>query len=143
MDINKKITWKAEWNIGINRIDFEHKIFLELIDSLRNEIKKNSTWEILSRIIREIEKYAEFHFISEENFLFFIDYPQYIEHQEAHYILLERLNIAKHKVDDLCELLEFIYEWFIDHTLKEDIKITEYLKENGKEYHFSKGSGNE
>ncbi|WP_289054391.1 bacteriohemerythrin [Carboxylicivirga marina] len=132
MNIGEKISWDKGWDIGIKRIDFEHRIFLELIDSLRNEIVRKSKWDVISRIIREIEKYAEFHFISEENLMESIGYPQYLNHQEAHFVLLERLNIAKHKLEDLSKLVEFIYQWFIEHTLKEDIQIAEYLKEHYK-----------
>lgn len=94
------IKWKPEYNTGIERIDFEHRIFLELVNSFKYAIDKNRPNEELVRILTEIEKYAEFHFISEENCMFLINYPVLKEHQIQHFELLERLNLAKYEKQD-------------------------------------------
>ncbi len=128
-----RIEWSKNFETGIQRIDFEHEVFLELINSLKYAIENNRDDSELFRIIIEIEKYAEFHFISEENFMLRINYPQYKSHQIAHFDLLEQFNLSKHKSGAFPEFLEFLYIWFVNHTVLEDKKIKEFVQENNIE----------
>ncbi|MBK3519778.1 bacteriohemerythrin [Carboxylicivirga marina] len=130
IEINTKLEWKSEFDTDIFRIDLEHRIFLELIDSFRIGILNNYDDERLLRMINEIEKYQEFHFTSEENFLIDIEYPNTHKHQLIHLDLMEKLNIERHNTRNFNEYLNFIYNWFVSHTLTEDKKISDYIKDN-------------
>lgn len=124
------IPWESKYDTGVDRIDFEHKIFLELINSfifaIENEVNKTE----LTRLIIEIEKYAEFHFISEENLMHRINYPEIKEHRIEHFELLERFNIAKNSKCDFTEFYMFLKDWFVNHTIEEDSKIKDFLVKN-------------
>lgn len=128
MKINKYI-WEKNFETGINRIDFEHQVFLELINSFRSAINAKASAERLKGIITELEKYAEFHFISEENFMKCIGYPEFKKHQTEHFELLENFNLSKHQ-NDFSIFLEFLFQWFANHTVAEDKKLKEYVMEN-------------
>jgi hemerythrin len=121
------INWSSSYNIGIERIDFEHRIFLELVNSLKKALDNSYTKIQLHRILLEIEKYAEFHFISEENFMMRIEYPDFKQHQILHFELLEQFNLAKYDKLGFENFYEFIKEWFINHTVAEDIKIRKFI----------------
>ena len=122
--------WNEDFETGIKRIDFEHEVFLELINSFKLAFEKGMTDFELKRIIIEIEKYAEFHFISEENFMLRINFPEYKRHQIIHLDLLEQLNLAKHIQNDYSEFLSFLYKWFSYHTVFEDKKIQIFVLQN-------------
>ena len=124
------LKWEARFNTEVHRIDFEHKIFLMLINSFKRALDENHSRDQLIRILNEIEKYAGFHFISEENLMLAIDYPDYREHRNQHFDLLEQFNLAKHETSGLASFYNFIKEWFINHTVLEDIKIKEFIVEN-------------
>lgn len=124
------IKWKSEFNTGIARIDFEHKIFLELVNSFKVALDNNKPNEELKRILTEIEKYAVFHFISEENCMFLINYPDFKNHQSQHFELLEQFNLAKYEKSGFLKFYLFIKDWFINHTTIEDIKLKEYITGN-------------
>ena len=128
------IGWKAEYNTGIDRIDFEHKIFLELVNSFKIALDAGRTKEELVKILTEIEKYAEFHFISEENCMFAINYPGYKQHQSLHFDLLEQFNLAKYEELGFSKFYEFIKDWFIMHTTQEDTRLKEFIDENNIEF---------
>lgn len=130
IDITKEISWNSKFETGVQRIDLEHKIFLGLLNSYLNALKMESEKDNLIRIINEIEKYAEFHFISEENFMCLINFPYYKNHQFAHFELLERLNISKHERHNSLNFLNFIYNWFVLHTINEDKRIGEFIIKN-------------
>jgi hemerythrin len=121
------INWEKKFNTGIYRIDFEHKIFLELVNSLQFAMDEGKSEEELYRIITELEKYAVFHFISEENLMLSLQYPEYKFHQALHFDLLEQFNIVKHDHLDFHRFHAFLRDWFINHTVEEDIKIRQYM----------------
>lgn len=123
------INWETKYETGIKRVDFEHKIFLELINSFKIAIDNNRPEDELVRIIIEIEKYAVFHFISEENFMNSIEYPEYKNHQIQHFDLLEKFNLAKFDKQGFPKFYDFIKEWFINHTIYEDRKIKDFIIE--------------
>jgi hemerythrin len=130
MGRNEVIEWKIEYEIGVQRIDFEHKILLDLVNSLKLAINKNCSKEWLVRIILEIEKFAEFHFISEENFMLNIGYPGYKAHQVEHFDLLEKFNLEKFNHKSIESFALFLEDWFINHTTTVDVKIKEYINSN-------------
>lgn len=124
------ITWESKFNTGIERIDLEHRIFLELVNSFKIAVDKNRPNEELVRILTEIEAYSVFHFTSEENCMYFNNYPDYKKHQILHFELLEQFNFAKYEKLDYSKFYEFLKDWFINHTISEDIKIKEYFDKN-------------
>lgn len=126
----KKFSWNSKFETGIKRIDFEHEVFLDLINCLKFAIENKIDDEQINGLIMEIEKYAEFHFVSEENFMKRIKYPHLEEHRSIHLDLLEDFNIAKHKVKNHNELIKFLYDWFINHTIAEDGRIKDFIEEN-------------
>lgn len=125
---NGAIVWELKFETGIQRVDLEHKIFLELINTLSVMLDRHVEQMMLDRLVEEIQKYAEFHFLSEENFMQQINYPDYKAHRDLHFELLERFNVAKHKNDKLRDFLDFMYDWFIGHTIKVDMQIKDYMQ---------------
>lgn len=136
--IFEKISWESKFNTGIERIDFEHRIFLELVNSFKIALDENSSNRELVRILNEIETYAVFHFTSEENCMQAIGYPDYKQHQILHLELLDQFNLAKYEEVGFAKFYQFIKDWFISHTIYEDIKIKEYIEKNNiKNYRYN------
>lgn len=129
-EIDGIIQWHSDFETGIARIDFEHKIFIELLNSFKYEINLKRSDEELFRIMNEIEKYAEFHFISEENAMRRMNYPAFKEHQIEHFELLEKFNLAKFKNCNFEGFHQFLKEWFLRHTVESDTKLKLYMLEN-------------
>ncbi|MCP4596631.1 hemerythrin domain-containing protein [Neptuniibacter sp.] len=123
-----KIQWDKKFELGHERIDFEHRIFLDLIKSVS---QLASDKERALRLLREVEKYAEFHFISEENLMLDTGYPDYSSHKEEHQILLATLKEKsfeyRHDQLSLEELSDFLFQWFALHTTQVDSKLTQYI----------------
>ncbi len=126
-----RIIWDQKFTVGNDRIDFEHKIFLELISIIQEKSDQGISLKDMERNIIELEYYARFHFFSEENIMIDIGYPEYEEHRKHHFNLLEELNTSKHlvlqKKMPVGEFIDFLFTWFRGHTVVEDHKIVEYL----------------
>ena len=125
------IEWHQVFETGNTNIDSEHKIFFSLIKKMVIALNGGKDTFYLSRLALEIQKYAEFHFISEENLMINIGYPEIDAHQEKHLKLLEKLNIALGNVELGKEthenLVSFLLNWFKSHTINEDKKIASFL----------------
>ena len=128
-----KIEWDAKFETGHQRIDFEHRIFLDLIRMFADEADRDEASDPrrMNRQLMEITKYAEFHFVSEENIMVDVGYPDVEAHREFHSVLLAelrdmafRLRAGRAKARDL---VEFLYHWFAQHTSTKDKLIAEYV----------------
>jgi len=126
------ISWKSKYEIGIEKIDFEHKTFLSLIVDFKKQIESPSLESYIVNRAKEILKYAEFHFLSEENLMNEISFPQRVEHHYLHQKLLEDLtfNIESLVLKIMApeQFLDFLLNWFVAHTTQEDLRIAKFIK---------------
>ena len=128
----KTIIWNARFEIGVPRIDFEHQIFADLINTLALRVTSGKDALSISRTLREIIKYADFHFTSEENIMEECGYPGIKEHIRQHRALQsalsDRVMAMVSGEDSAADVLEFLADWFVKHTLHEDARISLYCK---------------
>lgn len=125
------IIWDDKFEVGHQRIDNEHRVFVDLIRAASSEAESHCSKEKGMRILLEVQKYAEFHFISEENIMLDVGYPDYSAHHDEHQGLLRRLDEEAHRYysDEigLDGLANFMFEWFALHTTAADKKLTQYI----------------
>ncbi len=122
----KRFDWKTEYNLGIEDIDFQHHFFLNLINRLSDELRMTTEPSRRTALIAELNAYARFHFVSEENMMNKAGYPKLAEHRQHHLDLISTLNskeamLQLQKSDESAEdIVEFLQNWFIKHTVGED-----------------------
>lgn len=126
------IRWEKRYEIGHERIDFEHQIFVDLIAKIDDAVHTGSKEGYIERLLNELRAYAVFHFLSEENIMYIAEYPEYEEHKRHHDELLIELGsvlaeggLGNHEVENI---VVFLKDWFVNHTLHEDVKISEFVK---------------
>ena len=130
-----KILWDRKFSVGHERIDHEHQVFLDLIRnvSLMDDQDSSQQQRIL-RTLREIHKYAEFHFLSEENIILDVSYPESAIHKKEHEHLLAQLNdqiyAFTHEESRLESLVEFLFQWFAMHTTDIDKRLASYIEQH-------------
>ncbi|EPY01717.1 bacteriohemerythrin [Magnetospirillum fulvum] len=124
--------WKAAYETGHQRIDFEHRIFLDLIRQIEAELTSDAPVEKISRRLTELYKYADFHFFSEEGIMLDLSFPEYDAHRKIHLALLDELSrfILSMSIDLIRQddLIGFLVNWFSSHTAREDIKIADFTR---------------
>lgn len=125
------VHWDNKYEIGHERIDFEHKIFLGLIQDIADEVSTHRDLARIQRLQREVVKYAEFHFLSEENIMEEVGYPELEFHRKLHLDLMSSianfahdLAVGKASYEDF---VSFLFEWFALHTSNEDKKIAAFI----------------
>lgn len=125
------IKWEKKYEIGHERIDFEHQIFIDLIATIDDAVKLGEDNSYIEKLLIELRAYAVFHFISEENIMYLTNYPDYEVHKKEHNEFLDKfsqklmeIDIEEQKVEDL---LIFFMDWFASHTFNEDKRIASFI----------------
>lgn len=126
------LMWDTRYELGHDRIDAEHRIFLGLIVDFGQLASSGAPREKLSRTLAEISKYGAFHFLSEENVMLDCHYPDVVHHAQLHRDLLAEVDDRLHRfiTEPLPaeQVFEFLFEWFALHTTSEDKKLVAYLR---------------
>ena len=130
------VKWEARYDIGNELIDSQHRIFVMLLNKLAITVRSGATEEYMFRVLNELKKYAEFHFLSEENLMIEFGYPDLKKHEEIHSKILLELNVlADHMVHDNARPLDvviFLRSWLFNHILNEDSHIAQHIKTHQK-----------
>ena len=125
------IEWSAKYELGIEEIDLQHHYFLSLINRVLGDLVTMEDPAYRQGVFKELSLYAHFHFVSEENMMFRAAYPQLAQHKRHHDQLIDRLNVNKLEFEkdrvEAEELVEFLQQWFLHHTLKEDKKFANFM----------------
>ncbi len=131
------IDWKSSYDLGIEDIDFQHHFFANLINRLSDELRTVNSLDRTASLLAELNAYACFHFISEENMMSRAGYPDLDEHISHHRDLIDKLGAkggllqVKHTEQSAEELIEFLIDWFLHHTIHEDRLFADYLHKKG------------
>ena len=127
--------WEACYELGIEDIDLQHHFFFNLINRLARELLQTDNVQHRGELINELNAYAKFHFISEENMMRKSAYPHFLHHQGLHVELIEQLSTrgsmlflpdAQGAVESI---VTFLGEWFLQHTREVDRQFARYLLE--------------
>lgn len=127
--------WEACYELGIEDIDLQHHFFFNLINRLAKELLQANDAEYRGALINELNAYAKFHFISEENMMRKSAYPHFLHHQNLHVELIEQLSTRgsmlllpdAHGATE--SIITFLGEWFLQHTREVDRNFARYLRE--------------
>ena len=125
--------WQKDYELGHDKIDLEHRVFFDLVKSVGSALDRGDSKDRIRRLIAETAKYADFHFLSEENIMIDVGYPDFADHHKIHQELMQSLNrcIVNFEVSEEStrDLVTFLTNWFVKHTTNEDLKVAKYIKQ--------------
>lgn len=127
--------WSVCYELGIEDIDLQHHFFFNLINRLAIELEQAKDVQYRIDLINELNAYAKFHFISEENMMRKSEYPDFMLHKSLHLELIEKLSTKENLLfftDGNAEneaVVNFLGEWFLAHTGGVDRKFAHYLQD--------------
>lgn len=133
----KYIEWKAEYDVGIAIIDYQHRKLVNLINDLYETNQKQDFKEdLLTIILDELVKYTSYHFSTEEKMMEKVNYINLNSHKDTHEHFVERITylqtqLIENKNDIGKDLFEFLRKWLLQHILKEDKEIVYHIRTGG------------
>jgi len=125
-------TWKDSFAIGIEKIDQQHKVFLEYLNECYEQASRNSSAGIDPHLHEKLKEYASTHFRFEESLLqargyhnleFHIKQHKYFESQIAE--LDAEQTGGKARTTE--SLFVFLRDWFLCHILEDDKKFVPFI----------------
>ena len=143
--IEDLVQWSDELSVGIEEIDNQHRILVDLLNELHRAIVEHRGSEAAHRILGELLEYTRIHFAVEESLMRILGYPEYEEHKHHHELLLnevqelsQKLEAGKKSVN--FELLHFLKMWLTKHIMEEDRQYTSHFLAKGVQQSYAKRS---
>jgi len=123
------LQWKAEYLIGVELIDEQHKHLFEIgnriYELLENYIYVDKYDKIVA-IINELSEYTRYHFKTEENYMIQIKYPKYFDQKVEHDDFIRKIeeidlrDLDENQDKHIGDILTFVFTWILEHILKKD-----------------------
>jgi len=130
------IYWMPDYNTGIEIIDKQHRLLVDLINELHDAHGNGSDHRTLLRILNKIGVFAASHFAREEHLFDTHGYPDTDDHLEEHTYFEDMLF----QFEDECKagnqeitasVLSFFSEWLVSHINGSDKQYVSFLKARG------------
>lgn len=130
----KKIEWSPSLNLGIPKIDDQHKRLVQLANTMISASQSDGSDEMTAMICEELREYTQYHFRDEERVMEEAGYPDLAPHREEHKKLTERVQALHEHIqadDDsqVSVLLQLFTDWLVRHIAQSDRQIADYLKQ--------------
>ena len=139
------IQWSKDLSVGIEEIDEQHKVLVNLLNQLHDAIIHQHGSEVTKAILQELLEYTRVHFAVEESIMRILGYPDYEEHKRHHKQLLDEVRLLGEKVAGGkkaigFELLHFLKVWLTKHIMEEDKLYVPFFLSKGVKKSHAKGS---
>ncbi len=124
--------WTTALSVGDPEIDNDHQELFALVDEMVDADLSDS---FLLGIIGRLEKYTEYHFAREEDYMRENGYPGLAEHIEKHKLFVEWLKTVEQtyrraaespfQIADLVN--DFLGTWLVEHIMHEDMQYRDFI----------------
>jgi hemerythrin len=124
--------WNKKFSVGMERIDDQHKHFLDLLNNLDDKIQQQNNEKTVETAIDRLFDYATLHFRAEERILHARGYSEFEQQCQEHSLFLTRLNelAASNQGGNRLHkgsVVSFVRDWFIQHITIEDQKYASVI----------------
>jgi hemerythrin len=123
---------EREGRAGIETMDQEHRVHLELMKSLETAVGEGAAAARLGEILDQLLDFSRVHFLSEQLLMRLHAYPAYEAHEEEHDRMTADLHALRDRLDRDGELrdptaLAALQETLARHILLRDRELTQFL----------------
>ena len=130
------IFWMPEYNTGIEVIDKQHRMLVEMINELADAYDTGKDREFIAKALEKLGMYAAAHFAREENYFEVHAYPDIDEHIQEHeyfedmlYQFEDEFKAGKQDLTDT--VINFLSDWLTSHIGSSDKKYVPFLEAKG------------
>ncbi len=129
------VIWKDEYSVGIDILDEDHKILLNLINKMQTAVHYKTGEQFEKDALDEIIDYTKYHFEREEQMLEDANYPELEAHKKQHRDMINKvdsfmLDYEKRGHETLEDVAMFLQNWLVNHINGSDQEYTPILKES-------------
>jgi hemerythrin-like metal-binding protein len=135
-EVYEPIVWNESLMTGVGVIDEQHQILVNMINDAHDKLGKNNGRSALEEIVRDLMSYALYHFDTEEELMHGYQYPEgerelhALEHRAfSTKVANLQLDLKQGKLIARNDLLAFLNGWLVNHILKVDMKLGNFLND--------------
>jgi len=132
------LLWTDNLSVGVKYFDEDHRRLISMINELNSAVQNvdvagSIAEDEIEIALHRLENYFEYHCLQEEVFMENIGFPELDDHRLHHRQFLEKIKSMSDAMsgsrDPLHakDLMQFIYDWLINHVNGADKKYGEYL----------------
>ena len=143
------LEWKSNLETGILEVDTQHKHLINLINTLKEEILVQLSYDNYDKIMEilgELKDYTVEHFKGEEQMMkdhmgtiksdgnLAVFWEFFRNHKKEHSSFVDKMNqITDKDIDSQQDeisvsLTEFLMSWLVNHIMKVDRELPKYLR---------------
>ncbi|MBF0384021.1 MAG: bacteriohemerythrin [Magnetococcales bacterium] len=133
--IKPLIEWKSVPRIGIEILDEDHRVLVEILNSINSAVQvKQGGVKDAELALTKLYQYTELHFTREIEFMRcsgFIEVDSHaVDHEKfKQQVLALRRRLIKQKKDIRGPIVNFIKVWIVQHIIKSDMVFSRFLVE--------------
>lgn len=130
------ITWRKNYEVGIEKVDEQHKELFQKINNLLDACTNRKGREEVVETINFLEEYVDKHFSEEEQLQRDHAYPEYPRHKAAHEQFNRNFIELKKKLQQEGPTLQFVMQvnkvvvdWLVIHITNVDKAFGNFVNE--------------
>jgi hemerythrin len=142
---NPLIQWTSELSVGVEELDAQHRVLVDLINQLHHSIVIHRGGDEANAILGRLIEYTRIHFAVEESLMRLFDFPDYETHKASHEELISEVHRLHDKVvlegkAITFELMHFLKRWLTHHIMSSDQQYTPFFLARGVQARYQKPS---
>jgi len=131
------MTWNDKLSVGVDKIDYDHKRMVCLINELFDGILAGHSEEMLANILNELVAYTQYHFAREEGYFAQTLYVDAATHKLEHHDMVLWISDIQTRYREgtlaapSLEVINYLKDWLFDHIIQKDQQLGRHLNELG------------
>lgn len=130
------IEWTTKNEIHVPIVDEQHKKLFAILNKLHEAVSLGKEQSALATVLDELIEYTVYHFDTEEQLFAEYAFPGAPEHKAEHDKLTGQAVELQQRMQEgetaiSFEVLDFLYDWLMDHTIGLDSEFGAFLVARG------------
>jgi hemerythrin len=126
----KELFWRDEMTTGVVELDAQHKYLINFFNDLGHSIKKKYDPEDISKVLKVMKYYADWHFHKEDECMARYHCPAAEKNTKAHAIFMEKLQEYQKEYEQsggsielAIKIHEELANWIVNHIMAIDTQL--------------------
>ena len=130
------IVWSEKLSVGVKLFDEQHRMLIITLNKIIKDPMVTTKSKTVSEILKDMTRYAQEHFKSEEKLMVKHGYPQIEQHKSQHQEFRGKVTelgkATTYGIDVVPQvLLEFLQQWLTQHIMHEDMEYKPFFEKKG------------
>jgi len=135
------ILWDAQLSVGIEEIDGQHRVLIDVANSLRDSVAAQRSRREVLALLEQLVDYTRIHFAIEEALMRVHAFPDYPTHRRGHDSLMGQIYALRHRaLDRPCfdaTLVSDVQRWVVGHIREADPDYHSHFAARGVELRYA------